>query len=70
VGAFGTDSLEGFSGATNIRYHDPHSCMVATTERDDMTWYQCEECGLMFDDQSEAEQHETNCDSEDPSYIQ
>jgi uncharacterized C2H2 Zn-finger protein len=44
--------------------------MVATTERDDMTWYRCEECGLMFDDRSDAEQHEENCDSEDPSYIQ
>jgi len=44
--------------------------MVVTTERDDMTWYRCEECGLMFDEQHDAEQHETNCDSEDPSYIQ
>jgi uncharacterized C2H2 Zn-finger protein len=44
--------------------------MVVTTERDDMTWYRCEECGLMFDDQYDAEQHEANCDSEDPSYIQ
>jgi hypothetical protein len=44
--------------------------MVAETQRDDMTWYQCEECGLMFDDQEDANQHERNCDAEGPSYIQ
>jgi uncharacterized C2H2 Zn-finger protein len=44
--------------------------MVEKTERDGMTWYRCEECGLMFDDQNEAEQHESNCDAEDPSYLQ
>ncbi|EFW91698.1 zinc finger C2H2-type domain protein [Haladaptatus paucihalophilus DX253] len=44
--------------------------MVARTERDDATWYQCEQCGLMFDDRSDAEQHEEHCDAEDPSYIQ
>ncbi|WP_255679308.1 MULTISPECIES: DUF7128 family protein [Haladaptatus] len=44
--------------------------MVARTERDDMTWYQCERCGLMFDDQGDAKRHEENCDAEDPSYIQ
>jgi len=44
--------------------------MVVTTERDGMTWYKCEECGLMFDDREDAEQHERNCDAEGPSYLQ
>ena len=44
--------------------------MVVETERDDMTWYRCEQCGLMFDDRDDARQHEENCDAEDPSYIQ
>lgn len=44
--------------------------MVERTERDDTIWYACEKCGLMFDDQNDAEQHERNCDSEEPSYIQ
>jgi len=44
--------------------------MVVQTERDEMTWYKCEACGLMFDDRSDAKQHEDNCDAEEPSYIQ
>jgi uncharacterized C2H2 Zn-finger protein len=44
--------------------------MVVATERDEMTWYKCENCGLMFDDQGDAQKHEENCDDEDPSYIQ
>jgi len=44
--------------------------MVVTTQRDEMTWYECETCGLLFDDQRDAEQHEQNCDDADPSYIQ
>lgn len=44
--------------------------MVVETQRDDMTWFQCEKCGLMFDDQEDARKHESNCDAEDPSYIQ
>ena len=44
--------------------------MVVKTERDDMTWYKCEVCGMMFDDENDAKQHEANCDNEDPSYIQ
>jgi uncharacterized C2H2 Zn-finger protein len=44
--------------------------MVAVTERDDATWYRCEECGLMFDTRDEARQHEEHCDAEEPSYIQ
>ena len=44
--------------------------MVVTTERDEMTWFKCETCGLMFDDRDDAKQHEENCDDEDPSYLQ
>ena len=44
--------------------------MVVTTERDEMTWYECETCGLMFNDRDDAEKHEENCDDEDPSYLQ
>ncbi|WP_251341200.1 DUF7128 family protein [Haloplanus halophilus] len=46
--------------------------MVTTTERDGMTWYECEVCGMLFDDRDDAEQHEDNCDSDsaDPSYLQ
>lgn len=44
--------------------------MVVETERDDMTWYQCEQCGLMFDNRDDATEHEKHCDSEEPSYIQ
>ncbi|MFB6302591.1 MAG: hypothetical protein ABEH78_07005 [Haloferacaceae archaeon] len=44
--------------------------MVTTTQRDDMTWYECEVCGLLFDAREDAEQHEGNCDAEEPSYLQ
>jgi uncharacterized C2H2 Zn-finger protein len=44
--------------------------MVVQTERDEMTWYKCEHCGLMFDDKRDADQHEQNCNSEEPTYIQ
>ncbi|WP_255764068.1 hypothetical protein [Halobaculum sp. CBA1158] len=44
--------------------------MVTETERDDMTWYQCDACGLLLDDREDAEQHEENCDAEEPSYLQ
>ncbi|MDR5674147.1 hypothetical protein RH858_13505 [Halalkaliarchaeum sp. AArc-GB] len=44
--------------------------MVTTTQRDDMTWYQCEKCGLLFDERADAEKHEENCDAEEPSYLQ
>jgi len=44
--------------------------MVTTTERDGVTWYECEECGLMFDQRDDARQHESNCDSEEPAYLQ
>lgn len=44
--------------------------MVATTERDEMTWYECEKCGLLFDDRDDASQHEANCSETDPDYLQ
>lgn len=44
--------------------------MVDETERDDATWFECEDCGLMFDDRSDAHKHETHCDAEEPTYIQ
>jgi hypothetical protein len=44
--------------------------MVSKTERNDITWYECEKCGLMFEDREDAETHEETCDAEDPSYIQ
>lgn len=44
--------------------------MVEETEQDGSIWYVCAECGMMFDDREEAEQHEANCDAEDPSYLQ
>jgi len=43
--------------------------MVVQTERDDTTWYECETCGL-FDEKSDATEHESRCDDSDPSYIQ
>jgi rubredoxin len=44
--------------------------MVSETERDEMTWYECEACGLLFDTLEDAKQHEANCDAEEPTYIQ
>lgn len=44
--------------------------MVVETERDDGIWYECEVCGLLFDDQGDAAQHEERCDDEEPSYLQ
>ena len=44
--------------------------MVSTTERDGTTWYECERCGMLFDDRGDADRHETSCDAEEPSYIQ
>lgn len=44
--------------------------MVEETQRDEMTWYRCEKCGLMFDAKEDAEQHEETCDAEEPSYLQ
>jgi hypothetical protein len=58
------------TGETPIRSAVAHANMVVQTERDEMTWYKCEACGLMFDDRSDATQHEENCDAEEPTYIQ
>ncbi|WP_255568316.1 hypothetical protein [Salinarchaeum sp. IM2453] len=44
--------------------------MVTQTERDGSIWFECEECGLLFDNEQDAMQHEENCDAEEPSYIQ
>lgn len=44
--------------------------MVEQTQRDGTTWYECEKCGMLFDSREDADSHERNCDSEEPSYIQ
>lgn len=44
--------------------------MVTTTERDEMTWYECEVCGLLFDAREDATQHESGCEDAEPSYHQ
>jgi len=44
--------------------------MVVQTERDEITWYECEECGLLFDDAGDASKHEEHCNAEEPSYLQ
>ncbi|MFA1610728.1 DUF7128 family protein [Halobellus rubicundus] len=44
--------------------------MVSTVERDGQTWYECDECGLLLEDESDAKTHEENCTAEEPSYLQ
>lgn len=44
--------------------------MVEATERDGLTWYRCTECEMLFEDRTEAIQHERNCDAEEPEYLQ
>jgi uncharacterized C2H2 Zn-finger protein len=44
--------------------------MVTTTERDGERFLECEVCGMLFEVESEARQHEENCDAEEPDYIQ
>lgn len=44
--------------------------MVTATRRDDMTWYACEACGLLFAERDEAETHEESCEGDDPDYLQ
>ncbi|SDK90403.1 DUF7128 family protein [Natronorubrum texcoconense] len=44
--------------------------MVVQTERDDATWWECETCGLLFDEKADASEHEQRCDDSEPSYIQ
>lgn len=58
------------TGVTHLLSGVGHTHMVVQTQRDERTWYKCEECGLMFDSQEDARQHEGSCDAEEPSYIQ
>ena len=44
--------------------------MVREVERDEMTWYSCEDCGLMFDVEDDAKRHEERCDAKEPTYLQ
>ncbi|SIR99618.1 DUF7128 family protein [Natronorubrum daqingense] len=44
--------------------------MVAQSQRDDGIWWECEDCGLLFDDKSDASEHEKRCDASEPTYIQ
>jgi rubredoxin len=44
--------------------------MVSRTVRDDGTWYECEHCGLLFETETEAGEHEQHCEGDDASYIQ
>jgi uncharacterized C2H2 Zn-finger protein len=44
--------------------------MVGQTERDGVTWYVCEKCGMMFDNRDDAQAHEDNCDTDSPDYVQ
>lgn len=44
--------------------------MVQQTQRDGTTWYVCEGCGMMFDLEADAKDHERSCDHEEPAYIQ
>lgn len=44
--------------------------MVTQVQRDEVTWHTCETCGLMFDNEDEAKEHEKRCDSDSTDYIQ
>lgn len=44
--------------------------MVSQTTREDGTWFECEECDLMFETREDARQHEQTCDAEEPTYLQ
>lgn len=44
--------------------------MVVETQRNNATWYECETCGLLFDNEIEATEHESNCDQTGPTYLQ
>lgn len=57
-------------GTMHIGQARIYAGMVVETERDDATWYECETCGLLFDEREDAATHEENCDEEEPSYIQ
>ena len=44
--------------------------MVSTVDRDGMTWYECDHCGLLFDNEPDAEQHEGVCAGDESPYIE
>jgi len=44
--------------------------MVTATQRDGMTWYACEACGLLFAEREDAETHEASCEGDGPDYLQ
>jgi uncharacterized C2H2 Zn-finger protein len=44
--------------------------MVATSQRDGETFFECEVCGMLFPNEDEASQHESTCDDSDPDYLQ
>jgi uncharacterized C2H2 Zn-finger protein len=44
--------------------------MVTTAERDGEQFFECEVCGMLFEVEAEARQHEQNCDAEEPDYLQ
>lgn len=62
-------SLAALRGNSFIRERQ-YTHMVTQVERNDVTWHTCETCGLMFDDEDDATEHEQRCDEESPSYIQ
>jgi len=59
-----------YEGDTEIESAQERVSMVHETERDDAVWYACDGCGMLFDSRDDAEQHEADCDGEEPSYIQ
>lgn len=44
--------------------------MMAETEHEGTTWYECELCGLMLDNRDETQYYEDNCNGEEPDYYQ
>ncbi|APW99576.1 hypothetical protein CHINAEXTREME_18175 [Halobiforma lacisalsi AJ5] len=70
AGLAGLADLASLVGETHLRVRVASSRMVVQTERDDATWYECENCGLLFDEKSDAAEHEQRCDDTEPSYIQ
>ncbi|ERG94971.1 MAG: hypothetical protein J07HQW2_01413 [Haloquadratum walsbyi J07HQW2] len=45
--------------------------MVSMVTRDSNQWYQCDECEMLFDDESDAQTHEEHCKGDEkPSYLQ
>jgi hypothetical protein len=51
--------------------HGLLSDMVSMVTRDSDQWYQCDECEMLFDDETDARTHEEHCEGDDePSYLQ